>query len=387
MKAKTKNNKTILIVSNCTWYLYNFRKELLKDLNKKGFKLILLSPIDKYYLKISDLFSQKENLFLVRGSENPILELVTFLNLYFIYIKYKPDLVHHFTIKPCIYGGIISKLVGIKNTINHITGLGPSFYSKRIKINILNKLLKPIYRFAFKNSNQNIINVFHNESDRNTFLENNIISIEQSTIIKGSGVNIDHYKKLDPKSTFNKDIQILFPARIIKEKGIIELIDACIDLWNQKYKFTLNIAGEVDKQNRSHLNKRTLHKLLKEKNIIFHKKCKNMFEIYNQMDFVILPSWREGLSKSILEAAAMSLPIITTNVPGCNDIIKHRFSGLLVAAKNKDNIKKAIRIYLDNPQLAKTFGINARKTVTEKFTVEIINQKILNIYDNFFNIR
>ncbi len=383
MKAKTKKNKTVLVVANCTWYLYNFRKELLKDLNKKGFKLILLSPIDKYYFKIANLFNQKENLFLVRGSENPILELITFLNLYFMYIKYRPDLVHHFTIKPCIYGGIISKLVGIKYTINHITGLGPSFYSKRIKINILNKLLNPIYRFAFRNSKQRIINIFHNESDRDTFLKKNIISFEQSTIIKGSGVNIEHYKKTDFKNTFNKDIQILFPARIIKEKGIIELIDACTDLWNQNYKFTLNIAGEVDKQNRSHLNKNTLNKILKEKNILFHEKCINMVEIYNQVDLVILPSWREGLSKSILEAAAMSLPIITSNVPGCNDIIKHRFSGLLVEVKNKDNLKNAIQIYLENPKLAKTFGINARKTVVEEFTVEIINQKILNIYDKF----
>lgn len=383
MKAKTKKNKTVLVVANCTWYLYNFRKELLKDLNKKGFKLILLSPIDKYYFKIANLFNQKENLFLVRGSENPILELITFLNLYFMYIKYRPDLVHHFTIKPCIYGGIISKLVGIKYTINHITGLGPSFYSKRIKINILNKLLNPIYRFAFRNSKQRIINIFHNESDRDTFLKKNIISFEQSTIIKGSGVNIEHYKKTDFKNTFNKDIQILFPARIIKEKGIIELIDACTDLWNQNYKFTLNIAGEVDKQNRSHLNKNTLNKILKEKNILFHEKCINMVEIYNQVDLVILPSWREGLSKSILEAAAMSLPIITSNVPGCNDIIKHRFSGLLVEVKNKDNLKNAIQIYLENPKLAKTFGLNARKTVVEEFTVEIINQKILNIYDKF----
>ena len=383
MKAKTKKNKTVLVVANCTWYLYNFRKELLKDLNKKGFKLILLSPIDKYYFKIANLFNQKENLFLVRGSENPILELITFLNLYFMYIKYRPDLVHHFTIKPCIYGGIISKLVGIKYTINHITGLGPSFYSKRIKINILNKLLNPIYRFAFRNSKQRIINIFHNESDRDTFLKKNIISFEQSTIIKGSGVNIEHYKKTDFKNTFNKDIQILFPARIIKEKGIIELIDACTDLWNQNYKFTLNIAGEVDKQNRSHLNKNTLNKILKEKNILFHEKCINMVEIYNQVDLVILPSWREGLSKSILEAAAMSLPIITSNVPGCNDIIKHRFSGLLVEVKNKDNLKNAIQIYLENPKLAKTFGLNARKTVVEEFTVEIINKKILNIYDKF----
>ena len=127
MRNKFSRNKTVLIVSNCTWYLYNFRRELLSALKNKGYNLVLVSPIDKYYLKTSKYFIKKENLFLVRSSENPILEIITLLHLFLIYLKYKPDLVHHFTIKPCIYGGIIAKLTGIKNKINHITGLGPSF--------------------------------------------------------------------------------------------------------------------------------------------------------------------------------------------------------------------------------------------------------------------
>ena len=104
MKIKTKD-KIILIVSNCTWYLYNFRKELLRDLNEKGFKLILLSPIDKYYLEISHLFSKRKFIFSKRIRESN-LEFITLLNLFFIYSKYKPDLIHHFTIKPCIYVGL-----------------------------------------------------------------------------------------------------------------------------------------------------------------------------------------------------------------------------------------------------------------------------------------
>ena len=123
MVSKTSISKTVLIVSNCTWYLYNFRQELLYDLKNKGYDLILISPIDKYYFEISKYFTKKENLFLVRSSENPILEIITLLHLLFIYLKYKPNLVHHFTIKPCIYGGIVARLIGIKNKINHITGL------------------------------------------------------------------------------------------------------------------------------------------------------------------------------------------------------------------------------------------------------------------------
>ena len=157
MRAKFQKNKNILIVSNCTWYLYNFRKELLNELKNKGYNLILISPLDEYSLDISKYFIKKEHLFLIRSSENPIFEIITLLHLLFIYTKYKPKMVHHFTIKPCIYGSIIAKLLGIKNRINHITGIGPSFYSNRKKIKYINKILKPFYKFAFNDSKNNLV--------------------------------------------------------------------------------------------------------------------------------------------------------------------------------------------------------------------------------------
>ena len=382
MNIKNSKNKSVLIVSNCTWYLYNFRYKLLDDLQNKGLNLILISPLDNYYFDISKYFINKENLFLVRGSENPFFEIITLFHLLLIYLKYKPELVHHFTIKPCIYGSIISRLLGIKNTINHITGLGPSFYSNRIKIKFVNKILKPFYKYAFNNHKNNLINVFHNASDQNTFIKNYITKKQNTKIIEGSGVDIDYYKN-DFSLGFNKDINILFPARLIKEKGILELIDACNELWNSKYKFTLNIAGEIDRQNRSYLKKIYFESIKNNPNIRFLGKCKNMREIYKSMDMVVLPSWREGLSKSLLESASMSLPIITTDVPGCKEIITNEYSGLLVPVKSKEKLKIAIKRYLNNPDLAIKFGMKARETVSKKFTVMEINNKIIKIYEDF----
>ena len=381
-----KKNKIpkVLIVSNCTWYLYNFREKLLAELNKKGYKLILVSPYDAYHYKISKYFSKQENLFLFRGSENPILEIITLLHLLVAYLRYKPDLVHHFTIKPCIYGGFLARLLGIKNTINHITGLGPSFFSSRVKINFLNRIFKPIYKYSFNNKKYNIINIFHNDSDRYSFIKKGITSTEKTKTIKGSGIDTEHFKNIKSEPN-NKKIQILFPARIIKEKGIVELIEACNELWNEKYKFTLNIAGEIDKQNRSHLKKNVFETLLDNPNIYFLGKCMHMVEIYKKMDVVVLPSWREGLSKSLLESASMSLPIITTNVPGCNDIITDEFSGIIVPARDKVKLKNAIKKYLEDPKSALIFGENARKTIVKKFTHQIVNKKILEIYAKFLN--
>ena len=381
MKNNVNQNKNVLIVSNCSWYLYNFRDDLLNKLEANGYSLILLSPLDKYYKKISKYFKNKENLFLKRGSENPLLEILTIFHIFFVYVKYKPDIVHHFTIKPCLYGSFIARLLGIKITINHITGLGPSFYSNRAKIKLINKILYPIFKYSF-NKKDNLINIFHNNSDKLTFIDKGIASEKNTRIVQGSGVNINYYA-INHSRGFSKEIKVLFPARIIKEKGIIELVHACKNLWQEEYNFTLNIAGEIDKQNKSHLKNKHFQNIINNKNIIFLGKCENMLEIYKTMDIVVLPSWREGLSKSLLEAAAMELPIITTNVPGCRDIIKDKYSGLVVAPKNEDELKLAIKNYLENPNLAIQYGKNARKTILEEFNLQLINRKILSIYEEF----
>ncbi len=374
-------DKNIFIFANCTWYIYNFRYDFLQRLSNKGYKIILISTKDNYYQYISKFIIKFEKLFLIRGSENILLELITLLNILLLYFKYKPIFVHNFTIKPCLYGSIIARLNRTKKIINHITGLGPSLHSQRKKLKLLNKLLFPIYRYAF--NYKNVLNVFHNVSDKNTFIKRGFTSSSKSVVINGSGVDINYFKRKHSKKIFNNEIQILFPARIIEEKGIIDLIDACEELWSDNYKFTLNIAGEVDKQNRTFLKGKNLNKLF-NKNINFIGKSNDMYNVYKIMDIVVLPSWREGLSKSLLEAASMSLPIITTNVPGCREVIKNKYSGLLVPPKNKNKLKFAIKTYLEFPELAIEYGIKARKGVMQKFSIETINNQIMNIYDNYF---
>ena len=196
-------------------------------------------------------------------------------------------------------------------------------------------------------------------------------------------MDTDYFKSNCVKKDFNKDINILFPARIIKEKGILELISACEDLWKKDYKFVLNIAGEIDKSNKSSLKECNLDPLHKNKNINLIGKRNDMRDVYNKTDIVILPSWREGLSKSLLEASSMALPIITCDVPGCRDVIKNKYSGLLVPVRDKDKLKLAIKNYIDNPSIAISYGLNARKSTVKNYTTNKINDQILKIYKNF----
>ena len=375
--------KPIFIITNCTWYMFNFRSQLLDKLNKQGYKIILISAKDKYLKDISQYLFKFERLFLIRGSENPLFEIITLLRIFFLYLKYKPRLVHNFTIKPCIYSSFVARILRVENVINHITGLGPSFFSTRTKIQLVNKILRPFYRYSFNNNNA--LNIFHNVFDRDAFIDRNFTAKKNTYIIPGSGVDTNYFKEKKVKKAFNKKMQLLFPARIIKEKGFIELIEVCNELWLENYEFTLNIAGAIDKHNKSSLNKEKLKKIIQNKNINFIGKANNMLAIYRTTDIVVLPSWREGLSKSLLESASMSLPIITTDVPGCNDIIKNGYSGILVPIRDKNNLKKAIKKYFQEPNLAFNYGINARNYVVEKFTLEKINNQILSIYDSLIN--
>ena len=380
MNAK---DKYIFVIANCSWYIYNFRYELFKELNNRGYKIILISNKDKYYRFINKFIFRFENLFLIRGSENLLIELITIIQIIFLYLKYKPYIVINFTIKPCIYGSLIARSLNCKKIINHITGLGPSFFSSRLKIKILNKVLDPIYRFSF--NNKNVINIFHNNYDRNTFVKKNFAKLENTFLIGGSGVDIKYFSQEESSHKVNKNVQILFPARLIKEKGIMELLNACKELWLQNYQFTLNIVGEIDKHNQSCLEESNINELFNNSNIKFLGKSDNMLDVYKNTDIVVLPSWREGLSKALLESAAMSLPIITTDVPGCRDVIKNNYSGILVPLRDIKKLKFAIKNIIDNPKLAKQYGKNARKVIEKDFEVNYINNKILNIYHQYLN--
>ena len=372
-----KRNKTILIIANCFWYIYNFRLDLVIRLRQFGYKVIVVAPLDSYKNLVKEYVDEVKVWDLKRGSINPFLEIKSIFQLISIFKSINPQLIHNFTIKPCLYGGIAARLIGHKITISHITGVGPSFFGFSRAIRFLSFLLQPIYRYSFFQTSKII---FHNEFDQDLFKKRRICKKESSCVIQGSGVDINKFKSNKSKNIYSDPIQILFPARIIREKGCIELFEACYALWEEGYNFRLNIAGDIDRENKSTLTRTEIDNIAMNKNINFYGKVQNMKLIYNQNDIVVLPSWREGLSKSLIEAASMSLPIITTNVPGCEEIIENNKSGIIVPLKNKFFLKEAIKKLIKNPQLGMEYGLRARDLVKKKFEVSLINKKILKIY-------
>ena len=245
-----KKKPTVLLVANCFWYIYNFRLDFIKILSASGYKIIVIAPSDSYKNLVEEFVDEVYNWNLKRGSINPFLEIRSILQLIFLYKKISPKLIHNFTIKPSLYGGIAGRIIGQKLIISHITGIGPSFFGFSRVIRILSYLLMPIYRFSFSKNSKLI---FHNKSDLEIFLKKRICKPGSQCVIEGSGVDTQKFKNNEVKKKYFSPTQVLFPARIIREKGFMELFDVCLELWEEGYIFKLNIAGEIDKENKSSL--------------------------------------------------------------------------------------------------------------------------------------
>ena len=387
MKKKINpKKKKIVFIANTCWYIYNFRNKLLKDIIKSNYEVFIIAPEDRYSQKLKEFGCKVFDWHLNRSSINPILEIYSILNLIVHLKKNNPDLVHNFTLKSCLYGTIAAKFSGVKNIVNSVTGLGHLFINNSILMRLIRLFLKPIYRFVFNSKGTKII--FQNIDDQRYFLKLGVLKdIKNSFVIKGSGVDSQFFKPFDStNSRFKKPFKILFPSRLILEKGIKEVLEAHNSLLKKGENIQLLIAGEIDKGNRSAINREYKKYMLSQKNIKILGHKEDLRKVYSESDIVLLPSWREGLSRSLLEAASMSKPIITTNTPGCKDIIDHGLNGLLVPIKDPKAIELAIIFLKRNNKIAKKFGQKVRLKVVEKFDVKLINKQTFDVYKKLLMI-
>ena len=370
----------VLLVSNTSWYLYNFRLPLIHDLRSKGYDLALVAPHDAYTPLLEAEGLTVHPWMVKRASVNPLTEAHALVDLLRIYRREKPDLVHHFTIKACLYGTVAAKGARVYRVINAVTGLGHVFLGTRRRSRLLRRAIRPMYRAAFKARRSTV--VFQNAADQEQLIQLGMTDGDRARLIRGSGVDIQHFQpREDSAGRFHDPLQILFPSRLIREKGTVELLQACRRLWLEGYEFEVLVAGALDSGNRSALSVSELDELQADSRVRCLGHVCDMPTLYASSDLVVLPSWREGLSRALIEAAAMERPIITTDVPGCRDVVDHGLSGILVPLRDARAIELAIRLLVENPDLARRFGKAARKKVVAEFQVSLVNQNTLQQYE------
>lgn len=313
---------------------------------------------------------------MTRKGTNPFSEIRSIVAFYQQYKKNKPDLVHHFTIKPVIYGTLAARLAGVPHIVNSITGLGYIFTSSSLRAKVLGFIVKNLYRFCF--AGQKVRVIFQNTDDRDFFVHHHIIKPERCFLVEGSGVDVH---KFTPGAPQNSEPRILLASRLLIEKGIFEFMDAIRILKQKGLKFEAVIAGDIDPGNPGSASEAQFNAWKASGLATFLGFQKDMVSILKSIDIACLPSYREGLPMSLLEAMAAGKPIVTTDAPGCRAIIREDRNGFLVPIKNAAAIASALEILILKPTVREQMGQESRRLSVEFFSTEKITSEIIKVYN------
>ena len=364
--------KKIIYFISEDWVFLNHRFDLAKKIISSGFKLSLITKVSNYKKKIEEKKINVINLKTERGSLNIRKSLKDIYKIVKIYKKLKPDIVHHFGIRQIVHGNIAARLAGIKKSYNSITGLGSVFISGNIILKFFILIVLKI-SLLFKKS----YILVQNKQDFD-FVKKKLPN-KNNILLPASGVDTNKFLQTkEPKG----NVIFLFASRIIKDKGIIELIEATKQLKSQKKKFELYIAGSPDFQNKSTISHVQLKTWESLGYIRYLGLVKDMEQLYKKVHVGILPSYREGLPKSLLEAASSGKPIITTDVPGCNEIVKNEFNGLIVPPKDSNELMKAMKKLILNKKLRISMGKKGRELIKKNFSNSKATKDLINLYQN-----
>jgi glycosyltransferase involved in cell wall biosynthesis len=359
-----------LLFANTDWFLYNFRLASAAALKLKGNEVILVSPPGPYADRLQEQGFRWVEFELDRKGTNLLTEIWTVLRLAKLYRQEKPDVVHHFTVKCVLYGTIAALLTGVSSIVNSLTGLGYIFTQKRI---ILRRLISFLYRLLLRRT----WTIFENPDDEKFFLAKGWINASHSAVIRGAGVDVDEFQPTpEPEGT----PLVILPARMLWDKGVGEFVKAARTLKEQNISARFVLVGDIDSGNPTGISLEELTEWRKKGFVEWWGWQENMLKVYAHANVICLPSYREGLPKTLLEAAACGRAIVTTDVPGCREVVMAGVNGLLVPPADSTALANAIQTLIEDPSLRGKMGQSGRKLVVEKFSSQLIAEQTLAFY-------
>lgn len=311
-----------------------------------------------------------------RSGVNPFAELRTLAAIIRLYADERPDLVHQVTLKPILYGSIAAALCGVPAAVNALTGLGFVFISEGRVARFLRLMAGFALRFAF--SRPGSIVLFQNEDDRSLFLARGLVPRDRTALIPGSGVDTIRFA---PSPEPEGDPLVVLPARMLWDKGVGEFVSAARLLAAEGVRARFALIGEQDDENPAAVPSSRLAEWKASGPIEWWGLRDDMPEIYAQSHIVCLPSYREGLPKALLEAAACGRPVVGTDVPGVREVVRHEETGLLVPARDAQALAAALRRLLHDRPLRERLGARGRRMAVEEFSQEKIAGQTAALYE------
>jgi glycosyltransferase involved in cell wall biosynthesis len=372
----------IILFANTEWYLFNFRLSLAKALQAQGHDVLLISPPGEYGARLQALGFRWEALPMDRKSLNPLQELRLLMHLCRLYRREQPALTHHFTIKCVVYGSIAALMARVPARVNAVAGMGYVFTNQALKARLLRPVVRGLMRLVLNGRGARLI--LQNNDDMTAFAKAGLARPKLTRLVMGSGVDLTRFTPRVQAAQVGAEAQptrVVLAARLLWDKGIAEYAQAARLLKAKGLPVRFLLAGSPDPGNPAAIPQATLDGWQAEGLIELLGQVGDMAALFASVDIVVLPSYREGLPKSLIEAAACALPLVTTDVPGCREVVTHEVNGLLVPVKDATALANAIeRLHLD-PVWARQLGLAARKRAIAEFDERIVIEKTLGVYE------
>ncbi|OOZ37832.1 glycosyltransferase family 4 protein [Solemya elarraichensis gill symbiont] len=356
-------SQLIALVANSAWNLYHFRGNLVRRLLQDGYRILIIAPRDDSSEKLADLGCYVVEQPMDNKGTNPLADLQTMRELKRLYLEHQPDLVLHFTVKPVIYGSFAARSLKIP-VINTITGLGTAFLSGSWLMRIVETLYRHSQRWPSRV-------FFQNPDDRNLFLSRQLVAEEKSACLPGSGVDLKRFMAAEYPAS--QPIKFLLIARLLRDKGIVEFVDAARQIRKIYPHTSFQLLGPLGASNRSALADEEVAAWVEEGIVEYLGETDDVRPFLHAAHCVVLPSYREGTPRALLEAAAVGRPLIATDVPGCREVVDAGVNGLLCDVKNASSLAAAMQQFLDMPlEKQLEMGVAGRLKVEKEFDEELV---------------
>lgn len=367
----------ILLFANTDWYLYNFRRSLALAFKEAGHEVLLLSPPGPYGERLQAHGLRWVPAPMQRLSLNPLRELRFLVWLIRLIRRENIDLMHGFTIKCAVYGALAARLAGNRPRVSAVAGMGYVFTSQSMKARLLRPVVRWILRAALGGRSSRLI--LQNGDDVAVFEQARLIDRSHIRLIKGSGVDLTRFVPLR-KTVSPPPFRVVLPARLLWDKGVGELVEASRQLKARGVAVEVLLAGEPDAGNPAAVSEDEIYRWQAADLVEWLGKVDDMPGLFQAVHAVVLPSYREGLPKSLIEAAGCALPLVTSDVPGCREVVIDAVDGLLVPVRDAAALADAIERLAGDPVLCRRLGEAARRKAEAEFDERIVIERTMAVY-------
>jgi glycosyltransferase involved in cell wall biosynthesis len=356
--------RLVVLSANSCWNLLNFRGALIGGLQAAGYRLVAFAPADGHAAELRRRGIDVHDMPMARSGMNPAADARLLLRYIAALRKLRPAAYCGFTIKPNVYGAVAARFAGVP-AINNVTGLGTTYLSRGLMWRVTARL----YRWAFRRSHRVF---FHNEEDLGIFIEQKIVRPDQGRVIPGSGVNLEEFAP-DDNAGFGAPPRFLFIGRALRDKGVGEFVAAARQLRSRLPDAHFQILGSVDAGNPTSVTSAEFQSWIDEGLIEHLGEHSDVRPFIHSATAVVLPSYREGMSRALLEGAAMGKPLVGSDVAGCRELIEEGVTGALCRPRDANSLAAAMeRIAGMRPEQLRELGRAARRKVEREFSEQIV---------------